>query len=73
MVNRKERIRMNMIGGYIDGSVSGQKSLDMKLDGNHELNILVYEQINLCTSTNRWVNIRLAYVVSCKVSMDILR
>ncbi len=24
MVNRKERIKMNMISGYIDGSVSGQ-------------------------------------------------
>ena len=24
MVNRKERIKMNMIGGYIDGSVSGR-------------------------------------------------
>ena len=44
---------MNMIGGYIDGSVSGQVSLHMKLDGSHELNILVYERINLCTSTNR--------------------
>ena len=73
MLNRKERIKMNMIGGYIDGSVSGQVSLHMKLDGSHELNILVYERINLCTSTNRRVNIRLAYVVSCKVSMDILR
>ena len=37
-VNRKERIKMNMIDGYIDGSVSGQVSLDIKLDGNHELN-----------------------------------
>ena len=27
MVNRKERIKMNMTGGYIDGSVSGQVSL----------------------------------------------
>ena len=38
MVNRKERIKMNMIAGYIDGSVSGQVSLHMKLDENHELN-----------------------------------
>ena len=29
---------MNMIGGYIDGSVSGQASLHIKLDENHELN-----------------------------------
>ena len=27
MVNRKERIKMNMNSGYIDGSVSGQVSL----------------------------------------------
>ena len=30
MVNRKERIKMNMIGGYIDGSASGQVSLHTK-------------------------------------------
>ena len=30
MVNQKERIKMNMIGGYIDGSVSGQVSLYIK-------------------------------------------
>ena len=30
-----------MIGGYIDGSVSGQVSLHIKLDRNHELNMLV--------------------------------
>ena len=36
VVNRKERIKMNMIGGYIDGSVCGQVSLHIKLDGNHE-------------------------------------
>ena len=35
MVDRKERIKMNMIGGYIDGSASGQVSLHVKLDGNH--------------------------------------
>ncbi len=34
MVNQKERIKMNLIGGYIDGSVSEQVSLDE----NHELN-----------------------------------
>ena len=28
---------MNMIGGYIDRSVSGQVSLHIKLDENHEL------------------------------------
>ena len=33
MVNRKERLKMNIIGGYIDGSVS----LHIKLDENHEL------------------------------------
>ena len=37
MVNRKETIKMNMIGGYIDRSVSGQVSLHIKLDENHEL------------------------------------
>ena len=46
MVNWKERIKMNMIGGYIDRSVSGQVSLHIKLDGNHELNMLVYEWID---------------------------
>ena len=34
MVNRKERIKMNMIDGYIDGSVSGQVSLHIKLHQN---------------------------------------
>ena len=34
MVNRKERIKMNMIGEYIDGSVSGQVSLHTKLHQN---------------------------------------
>ena len=53
MVNRKERIKMNMIGGYIDGSVSGHVSLPIKLDGNRELNMLVDEWIDLCMSTNR--------------------
>ena len=38
MVNRKERIKMNMIGGCINGSVSKQVSLHIKLDENHELN-----------------------------------
>ena len=40
MVDRKERILKIeiMIGGYINGSVSGQVSLHIKLDGNHELN-----------------------------------
>ena len=38
MDNRKERIKMNVISGYIHGSVSGQVSLHIKLDGNHELN-----------------------------------
>ena len=36
MVNRKERLKMNMIDGYIDGSVSGQVNLHIKLDENHE-------------------------------------
>ena len=40
MVNRKERIKMNMIGGYKDGTVSGQVSLHFKLDKNHDLNIV---------------------------------
>ena len=35
MVNREERIKMDMIGGYIDSSVSGQVSLLIKLDGNY--------------------------------------
>ena len=39
MVNPKERIKINMIGGEIDESVSGQVSLHIKLDGNHELNM----------------------------------
>ena len=39
MVNREERIKMNMIGGYIDSSVSGQASLHIKGDENHELNM----------------------------------
>ena len=39
MVNRKERIKINMIGGYIDGSVSGQVSVHIKLDEIHELNM----------------------------------
>ncbi len=39
MVNREERIKMNMVGGYIDSSVSGQVGLHIKLDGNHELNM----------------------------------
>ena len=34
MVDRKERIKMNMIGGYIDGSVSGQVSFLIKLHQN---------------------------------------
>ena len=34
MVNRKERIKTNIIGGYIDGSVSGQVSLHNKLHQN---------------------------------------
>ena len=34
MVNRKERIKMNMIGGYTDGSVSGQVGLHIKLHKN---------------------------------------
>ena len=38
MVNRKERINFNMIGGYIDGFVSGQVRLHINLDENHELN-----------------------------------
>ena len=38
MVNWKERITMNMIGRYTDGSVSGQVSLRIKSDRNHELN-----------------------------------
>ena len=38
MVKRKERIKMNLIGGYIDRSVSGQVSLHIKLDENHEMN-----------------------------------
>ena len=37
MVNRKERIKMNLIGGYIDRSVSEQVSLHIKLDKNNEL------------------------------------
>ena len=37
MVNRKERIKMNLIGGYIDGSVSERVSLHIKLDKNNEL------------------------------------
>ena len=52
-LNWKERIKMNMIGGYKDGSVSGQVSLHIKLDRNHKLNMLVYEWIDLCMSTNR--------------------
>ena len=39
MVIRKERIKMNMIGGYIDEFVSGQVSLHIKSDENHELNM----------------------------------
>ena len=39
MVNREERIKINMIDGYIDSSVCGQVSLHIKLDGNHELNM----------------------------------
>ena len=39
MVNRKERIKINMIGGYIDGSVSGHVSVHIKLDETHELNM----------------------------------
>ena len=35
MVNREERIKMDMIGGYINSSVSGQVSLHVKLDGNY--------------------------------------
>ena len=36
MVHRKERIKMNIIGGYIDGqvSVTGQVSLHIKLRQN---------------------------------------
>ena len=34
MVNWKEKIKMNMIGGYIDGSVSGQVSLQIRLHQN---------------------------------------
>ena len=34
MVNRKETIKMNIIGGYIDGSVSVQVSLHIKLHHN---------------------------------------
>ena len=39
MVNRKERIKMNMIGGYVDRSVSGQASLHIKFEGNPGLNM----------------------------------
>ena len=39
MVKWKERIKMNMISGYINGSVSGQVSLHTKLEGNHELDM----------------------------------
>ena len=39
MVNRKKRIKIIMIGGYIDGSVGGQVSLHIKFDENHELNM----------------------------------
>ena len=31
MVNRKERIKLNITGGYIGRSVSGQGSLHIKL------------------------------------------
>ena len=44
---------MNMVDVFIDRSVSGQVSLHIKLDGNHELNMLVDEWIDLCMSTNR--------------------
>ena len=37
MVNRKESIKMNMIGGYIDGSVSGQVSLHIKFYQNYQV------------------------------------
>ena len=36
---------MNMIGGYLTMSVSGQVSLHMKLEGNHQLEL--YERIDL--------------------------
>ena len=35
MVNREERIKMDMIGGYIESSVSGHVSLHITLDGNY--------------------------------------
>ena len=50
MVNRKERINFNMIGGYIDGFVSGQVSLHSKLNGKHRLDMKLYEWIDLWVS-----------------------
>ena len=37
MVDRKERTKMDMIGGYIDGHVSGQVSLHIKLHQNYQI------------------------------------
>jgi len=34
VVNRKEKVKMNMMGGHIDGSVSGQVRLHTKLHQN---------------------------------------
>ena len=40
MVSWKESIKMNIIGGYIDGSASGQVRLHSKMKENHELDIV---------------------------------
>ena len=34
MANQKERIKMNVIGWYMDGSLSGKVSLHIKLHQN---------------------------------------
>ena len=50
MVNRKERIKTNMIGGYIDGSVSGQVSLYIKLHQNYQVHSFAGESVGTQTS-----------------------
>ena len=50
MVSWKESIKMNIIGGYIDGSASGQVRLHSKMKENHELDMQLYERIDLWVS-----------------------
>ena len=50
MVNRKEKIKMNMIAGYTDGSVSEQVSLYIKLHQNYQVHSFADGSVGTQTS-----------------------